>query len=563
VAAVIDRDLHRARALLVDGNAVMRGVATAQLRAAGLGHVTQVARVKDARLLIERETFEVIVCNREFEGSSDNGQELLDELRRERLLPHSTVFLMVTSKATYHEVVEAAESALDGILIRPYTGATLSEKLLEARNRKRELADVFRALDSGQTEIALARALQRFQDKLPYATYCGRLVAELLLQMGQTRDARGLFEKLTQTPSANWARLGIARSHMAEGSTTPAKRVVQAVLADDPACADAYDLLGRILVDLCDFESAMGAYRQAASLTPGCILRRQHAGALAFYQGLEDEALTFLEGALSMGSQSKLFDVLTVLLIGVLRFDKGDTQGVAAAFEQLQDCGKRYPDSKRVMRLTLALQALVGLAAQGTEASSPAEVDLNLAPLLTLGQMVDDADFDLEAANAALMSWSRLPRASQADPGLLSVLERIGNRFCISKAVTEVLCAAAGRCEPAVSTIRGCNARIAGWAEEALDRSLKGEAGPAIRMLLERGEASSNARLLELARSIATRNADSLAGATDFKTKAQSLLAQRCRAPNHIAGIQRSGRSPGGLKIRGHANPKHTDVTPA
>ena len=41
------------------------------------------------------------------------GQDLLDELRREQLLPFSTVFVMVTGEATYAKVTEAAESALD------------------------------------------------------------------------------------------------------------------------------------------------------------------------------------------------------------------------------------------------------------------------------------------------------------------------------------------------------------------------------------------------------------------------------------------------------------------
>lgn len=168
---MIDRDIHLARALLVESNAMLRSVAADQLRNAGVGHISQASRVKEARLLIERESFDIIICNREFEGSDDSGQDLLDELRRENQLPHSTVFLMVTSQASFHQVVEAAEAALDGILVRPYTAALLSQRLAEARHRKRELGDILKALDRGEPEVALARALKRYQEKLPYATY--------------------------------------------------------------------------------------------------------------------------------------------------------------------------------------------------------------------------------------------------------------------------------------------------------------------------------------------------------------------------------------------------------
>ena len=132
---MIDRDIHTARALLVEGNALLRSVAAEQLRSLGVGHVSQTSRVRDARLMIERESFDIIVCNREFEGSPDSGQDLLDELRRENQLPHSTVFLMVTSQASYTQVVEAAEAALDGILVRPYTATALSTRLSCERSR--------------------------------------------------------------------------------------------------------------------------------------------------------------------------------------------------------------------------------------------------------------------------------------------------------------------------------------------------------------------------------------------------------------------------------------------
>jgi CheY-like chemotaxis protein len=107
---LIDRDIHLAKALLVESNALLRSVAAGQLRDLGIGQVSNASRVKDARLLLERERFDIVICNRDFEGSDYSGQDLLDELRRENLLPHSTVFLMVVQTATYHQVMEAGRS---------------------------------------------------------------------------------------------------------------------------------------------------------------------------------------------------------------------------------------------------------------------------------------------------------------------------------------------------------------------------------------------------------------------------------------------------------------------
>jgi predicted Zn-dependent protease len=248
------------------------------------------------RFIERKRRFDIVICNRDFEGSDYSGQDLLDELRRENLLPHSTVFLMVVQTATYHQVMEAAEAALDGLLVRPYTAAVLSARLLEARNRKRELSDVLRALDAGQPEQALIKAVHRFQEQQPYWLYCGRLAAELLLTLQRPAEGRKLFERLLQAkPKASWARLGVARAQMACGEMTAARKTVTEVLSAEPGSADAHDLMGRILVDQCDFDGALAEYSAAVVATPGCLLRAQHAGALAFYQGKSDDALKYLE----------------------------------------------------------------------------------------------------------------------------------------------------------------------------------------------------------------------------------------------------------------------------
>jgi Tfp pilus assembly protein PilF len=288
------------------------------------------------------------------------------------------------------------------LLVRPYTAAVLSARLLEARNRKRELGDVLRALDAGQPEQAMIKAIHRFQEQQPYWMYCGRLAAELLLTLHRPAEGRTIFERLLQAkPKANWARLGVARAQMACGEMAAARRTVTEVLATEPGSADAHDLMGRILVDQCDFDGALAEYSAAVVATPGCLLRAQHAGALAFYQGKSDDALKYLERTLSLGVQSKLFDALTLLLITMLRYDRGDAVGVAAMREQLKRYQARFPDSSRLTKLNQAAGVLLALLGKQ---DAPAFEDLRV-----LTAQAEDPRFDLESANMLLALWSRVP----------------------------------------------------------------------------------------------------------------------------------------------------------
>jgi hypothetical protein len=260
----------------------------------------------------------------------------------------------------------------------------------------------------------------------------------------------------------------------------------------------------------------------------------------------------WLERTLGMGVQSKLFDALSLLLIAMLRFDRGDASGVVAMREQLRRYRERFPDSKRLRRFEQAASALVALL--GAPANPAPET---LAALRDLAGLAGSDDFDLEAANIVLALWARAPAALCPADEHAAVVERIGMRFCVSKAIGEVLLASARRAAPAVGVIRHCQARVGALAEQAMELSLAGQTAKAVQALLEAGETTLNAKLLEMAGVIARRNAATLSAETQAAAaSASALLRRSCQAVNHIAGIQRSGRSPGGLQVRGNNSPE-------
>ncbi len=541
-----DRDLHKARALIVDPQATMRSILAAQLRDLGVGHVTTVQRTRDARLALERGPFDIVLCSREFEGMPDNGQDLLDELRRENQLPHSTVFIMLCASVTYHQVVEAGESALDGLIVRPCSATALEARLLEARKRKRELGPVLQALDAGHDEEALALAMRRWIAQQPYAGWCGRLAGELLLRLDRPDEARKVFEKLALPSSAPWALLGVARAQLALGQLQQAQAMVQRVLAAEAGNADAHDLDGRLLIEQCQFDRALAAYRRAVEITPSCLLRNQHAGALAFFQGQAEPAAHWLATAVSLGVQSKLFDALTLALLAMLRADAGDLPGLRAAASQLAQYRQRFSGSVRLQRLEQGVEVLL--------AFTEGRVEQAMGTLRTMSAAVGDDGFDLEAANLLLGLWARAPAEHRGAADHEALVRRIGLRFCTGRAITEVLLAASRRDEAVVAWLQDCQQAVGALAEKAMEHSMAGRAPAAVALLLDAARSDFNAKLIDLVLAIGRRalaqgtaDAAALQPALD---EARRLQARSCRAANHIAGIQRTGRSPGGLQLR-------------
>lgn len=539
---MIDRDIDQAHALVIDSNPTSRSVMAAQLRDLGVGHVKQTGRVNEARLALEQRPYDIVLCDYHFEGSDMSGQDLLDELRRENMLPYSTVFIMVTGEATYSTVVEAAEAALDSYLLKPYTASALGERLIEARRRKRVLGDIFEAMERQRLDVAIKICLRRFNGRESYWLFCARLAAELLLKMDQHDQARKIYEIVANEKSIAWAKLGIARAQFAAAEIGPARRSVEAVLREHPEHADAYDVLGRLQVDQGELAQALTTYRIAAQLTPGCLLRLQHCGTLAFYQGERDEAIRMLERVIGMGLKSKLFDALTLMLMSFLRFDSGDPKGLAVAHDCIKRFVERHPESRRLQRMEVAANALRLLAAR--------KVDEALALARSLASGIDADTFDVEGSNLVLALWTRLPESLVPAEEIETLGRQIAMRFCVSKAVTEVLVASAQRRDGLVATIRGCQSEITTMAEEAMAHSVRGRPRSAVESLLRQGTDTRNAKLIEMAGLVARRHADTIEDRDNLLAEAALLQQRFCQPVTHIAGVRRSGRSPGGLVLR-------------
>jgi len=543
---VIDREVGRSHALVVDGSAGSRGVIVQMLRSLGFRHVRQAQRLRDARDLLEVRRFDLVVCDHDLhtggDGGDGGGQALLDALQRSRPLPQATVFVMVTSEATYAKVAEAAEAALDGYLVKPFTAQMLAERLREARQRKRTLKPVFDALQAHDDAQAAALCIERFMKRQPYALYGARLGAELLLRLQRPAEARRVYEAVQAQHPQPWAGLGVARAQLAQGETEPARRGLTALLQAQPDHADTLDVLGHLQLEQGQFDEALQTFARAARLTPDCVLRQQQCGTLAFFAGDLPLARQSLQHAEGIGRRSRLFDAQSLLLLALLQHDADDAPALLASAQALQACAAAHPDSARLRRMLAAAQALACAAA-----GDAAQAQTMTAALLAEAER---PDFDIEAALHTLALWSRL--AASAGPMAFGAdaVRALARRFCASKSAAELLQRALQRQPQAVAWVREIQAEILHAAEEAMNRVLQGDPAAAVHDLLTQGERTRNAKLIDMAVSVVNRHRDRIANAPRLLGEAGALAHRYSHGPL-LPRVRRQGRLPGGVALRG------------
>ncbi len=543
---MFDRDIHNARALVIDGNPTSRSIMAAQLRDLGVQEIRQMAKVQDARLVLEQSPHDIVLCEMNFDGAPMSGQDLLDELRREQLLPHSTIFMLVTGEASYAQVMEAAEATVDGYLVKPYSGQVLAERLAEVRRRKRSLKAIYQAIQARDFVRAAALAEARYQQREPYWTFAAQVAAELWLRADQPPHALRIYQAVAADKGLGWAKAGVARARLATGELAAARRQLEKLVVEMPSYADAHDLLGRVLVEQGEFAPALEAFRTAAQLTPGCLLRMQSRGSLAFFEGHQDEAAQHLERTVNLGRKSKLFDPGSLLLLGLARLDLADGRGLAAVADQVNALQQASPEDRRLAHLRRVLAGLTALQAR--------RHDEALAIAQQLAAAVLAPDFDLEAAASTIALWARLwtrlPAGDLPAKDFDALLRQVGLRFCVSKASTEMLVAAAAGQAQAGETLRNCQAVIGNIAEQALNQSLGHQVPAAIALLLQQGEHTRNAKLIDMAAAVARRHPEQAADVQALQAQVQQMQQTYCAPLTHIAGVRRSARMPGGVVLR-------------
>jgi CheY-like chemotaxis protein len=545
--ALEDDDLSDLLALVIDSNPGSRSILVNQLRDFGIGTVEQTTRTSEARRMLETRKFDIVLCEQHFQPGTPTGQDFLDELRRNQILPYSTIFIMVTSESSYAKVAEAAESALDGYLIKPHTAARLAERLHQARQRKLALNDIFSAISTENYEEAARLCLARFEAKDSYWLYAARIGAELLIRLQKYDEAQRMFEAIVEAKTVPWAKLGIARAQMGMNETQRAVGTLETLISEEPHYADAYDVLGRAQFELGNHDQALAAYKLACSVTPYSITRLQSLGHLYYYKGEYEEAQKILSQSARQGLGSKMFDPQTLMLLAFIAMQSDDRRALQRCREDLAKLTLREDEyGARIRSMESILAALRDILDKEYGRAANCARDL--------AKRVREPDFDIELATdlIVLMSYlaSRTLSLGLELDDFLPVLDTLAERFVSGRSMNELLAGAARPHALYAERLKNAGERPIRLMESAVKLGMNGDPNGAIRQLMESGRATLNARLVSTALLVLHKYDQQIPDAT-----AQLAAIQEWRAlyggpgQRPALGAAENARPPGGITI--------------
>ncbi|MBK8971297.1 MAG: response regulator [Hahellaceae bacterium] len=219
--------------------------------------------------------YDVILCNYDLGEGNKNGQELLEELREKKLLKFSALFFILTAEVAKDRVLGTIETEPDGYLVKPITPADLEKRLTALLTQKQALAGIDQAIDQGHFEEAVNLCNERLQSEPRYAQLLQKTRAWLCTQLQRWDEARQVYEQVIEQHQAPWARLGFARLLVQQEQLDLAVLQLDALLAQDPNCIEAYDELARIRSLQGDASAARQLLEKAAAQSPHNLLRQK------------------------------------------------------------------------------------------------------------------------------------------------------------------------------------------------------------------------------------------------------------------------------------------------
>ncbi len=112
--------------LVVDDFSTMRRIIKNLLKDLGFSNVQEADDGSTALPMLQQGDFDFVVTDWNMPGMQ--GIDLLRAIRADESLKHTPV-LMVTAEAKKEQIVAAAQAGVNGYVVKPFTAATLKEKL--------------------------------------------------------------------------------------------------------------------------------------------------------------------------------------------------------------------------------------------------------------------------------------------------------------------------------------------------------------------------------------------------------------------------------------------------
>ncbi len=322
-------------ALIIEPHSGMRTSFHNMLNLCGITKIDHAVSSGTAIRPLKNKAYDIILCEYDL-GDGQDGQQLLEDLRHNKLIPLWTIFIIVTAERLYEKVVSAAELAPTDYVLKPFTADMLLERIARALEKRAAFLPVYHLMEHGNLHEAID--LCRIgEDKYPkYAIDFLRLRAELHVTLGESKEAEKIYAELLATKAVAWARLGLAKTLFMQEKFGEAEQLLATLVAENSRYMDAYDWLAKTHEAMDQLEQAKEVLAGAVAVSPHAVRRLRRLGDIALETGDVETAEASFQRVVTKAKYSEFRDPEDHVRLVRTLVKKGDTQGASRVIRDLE-----------------------------------------------------------------------------------------------------------------------------------------------------------------------------------------------------------------------------------
>lgn len=327
--------LRSLTALIIEPQSGMRASMHNMLNLCGITKIDHAVSSGTAIRPLKSRSYDLILCEYDL-GDGQDGQQLLEDLRHNKLIPLWTVFIIVTAERAYEKVVSAAELAPTDYILKPFTADTLLERIARAIEKRAAFLPAYHLMEHGNLHEAIEICLLGEEKYRRYSTDFMRLRAELHVILGEAEAAEKIYQDLLATKAVAWARLGLAKTLFMQQKFGEAEMLLKSLVEENSKYMDAYDWLAKTHEAANNLDEAKDVLADAVSVSPHAVRRLRKLGDIALESGDIDTAEKSFQKVIAKAKYSEFRDPEDHVRLVRTLVKKGDTQTAASVIRDME-----------------------------------------------------------------------------------------------------------------------------------------------------------------------------------------------------------------------------------
>ena len=382
--------------LIIDDFPEMRSMMRSMVVAYGADKVVQARDGDEAIEALERQKFDIVLCDYNL-GPGKDGQQVLEEAKHRGLLSSKATFIMVTAENTSQMVMGALEYQPDAYLSKPITKQVLQMRLRKLLEKKESMQDIATALDRKHYSKVLELCDHHLGTNSKHRTEILRMKSDVLIRIGEYDKAEKLCNELLEERELPWAMFDIGRSNYFQKNYPAAAHIFTRLIENNSAYIAAYDWLAKTQEQIGDDVGAQETLVEAAERSPKSLLRQRALAEVADRNMDPETAKRARKKAVSVGKGSVLRVPGDYTGLANVLLRSNEAKDALRVIDSMQYEFRNNPQA----RLEASVAAAGLYAATGNDEKSKGELEKAIHLALNQPDIVS-ADVGMELAQQCL-----------------------------------------------------------------------------------------------------------------------------------------------------------------